>query len=100
MGVCPVCGSVLYSGEHLTDCCVFCVCVACAQGVKLVSVMFRLHIEFITLKGLMGNENRVSRCQLVTMATEFFLHSGSIEGALKMLRGKGEILCVLFRIST
>ncbi|XP_042601342.1 uncharacterized protein topaz1 isoform X6 [Cyprinus carpio] len=59
------------------------------KGVKLVSVMFRLHIEFITLKGLMGNENRVSRCQLVTMATEFFLHSGSIEGALKMLRADG-----------
>ncbi|XP_058610118.1 protein TOPAZ1 isoform X4 [Onychostoma macrolepis] len=59
------------------------------KGVKLVSVMFRLHIEFITLKGLMGNENRVSRCQLVTMAMEFFLHSGSIEGALKMLRADG-----------
>ncbi|XP_016136902.1 uncharacterized protein topaz1 [Sinocyclocheilus grahami] len=59
------------------------------KGVKLVSVMFRLHIEFITLKGLMGNENRVSRCQLVTMATEFFLHSGSFEGALKMLRADG-----------
>ncbi len=70
-------------------------CVACAQGVKLVSVMFRLHIEFITLKGLMGNENRVSRCQLVTMATEFFLHSGSIEGALKMLRGKGDFVCAV-----
>ncbi|XP_043073018.1 protein TOPAZ1 isoform X2 [Puntigrus tetrazona] len=59
------------------------------KGVKLVSVMFRLHIEFVTLKGLMGNEHRVSRCQLVTMATEFFLHSGSIEGALKMLRADG-----------
>ncbi|XP_051729747.1 protein TOPAZ1 isoform X2 [Ctenopharyngodon idella] len=59
------------------------------KGVKLVSVMFRLHIEFITLKGIMGNEHRVSRCQLVTMATELFLHSGSIEGALKMLRADG-----------
>jgi len=62
-------------------------------------VMFRLHIEFITLKGIMGNEHGVSRCQLVTMATELFLYSGSIEGALKMLRGKKEIcnfLCVVF----
>lgn len=50
--------------------------------------MFRLHIEFITQKGIMGNEHRLSRCQLVTAATELFLHSGSIEGALKMLRGK------------
>ncbi|XP_051949516.1 protein TOPAZ1-like [Xyrauchen texanus] len=56
------------------------------KGVKLVTVMFRLHITFTTLKGLMGNEHRVSRCQLVTTATELFLHSGSIEGALKMLR--------------
>ncbi|RXN26316.1 testis- and ovary-specific PAZ domain-containing 1 isoform X2 [Labeo rohita] len=59
------------------------------KGMKLVSVLFRLHIEFITLKGLMGNEHRVSRCQLVTMATEFFLYSGSIEGALKVLRADG-----------
>ncbi|XP_048058165.1 protein TOPAZ1 isoform X3 [Megalobrama amblycephala] len=59
------------------------------KGVKLVSVMFRLHIEFITQKGIMGNEHRVSRCQLVTVATELFLHSGSIEGALKMLRADG-----------
>lgn len=60
------------------------------QGVKLVNVMFGLQIEFITLKGLMGNEYKVSRCQLVTTATELFLHSGSIEGALKMLRGEGK----------
>ncbi|XP_077051660.1 protein TOPAZ1 [Siphateles boraxobius] len=59
------------------------------KGVKLVSVMFRLHIEFITLKGIMGNEHGVSRCQLVTMATELFLYSASIEGALKMLRADG-----------
>ncbi|XP_057210723.1 protein TOPAZ1 [Triplophysa rosa] len=56
------------------------------KGVKLVNVMFGLQIEFTTLKGLMGDEYKVSRCQLVTSATELFLHSGCIEGALKMLR--------------
>ncbi|XP_055075172.2 protein TOPAZ1 isoform X3 [Misgurnus anguillicaudatus] len=56
------------------------------KGVKLINVMFRLHIEFTTLKGLMGNEYKVSRCHLVTTATELFIYSGSIEGALKMLR--------------
>ncbi|KAA0710794.1 Testis- and ovary-specific PAZ domain-containing protein 1 [Triplophysa tibetana] len=56
------------------------------KGVKLVNVMFGLQIEFTTLKGFMGNEYKVSRCQLVTSATELFLHSGSIEGALKVLR--------------
>ncbi|XP_073788063.1 protein TOPAZ1 isoform X4 [Danio rerio] len=60
-----------------------------SKGVKLVNVMLRLQIEFIMQKGLMGNEHRVSRCQLVSMAAELFLHSGSIEGALKLLRADG-----------
>lgn len=59
----------------------------CFQGLKLLTVMSRLQVEFTMLKGLFNNESRASRCQLVTTATEFFLNSGSIEGALKMLKG-------------
>ena len=44
-------------------------------------------INYPTLKGLFGNEDGASRCFLVTMAAELFLLSGSIEGALKTLRG-------------
>ncbi|TRY65672.1 hypothetical protein DNTS_005528 [Danionella cerebrum] len=58
-------------------------------GVKLVTVMLRLRIDFTSLQGLMGNEHLVSRCQLLTMATELFLCSGSIEGALRMLKADG-----------
>ncbi|KAL7849627.1 hypothetical protein SRHO_G00189760 [Serrasalmus rhombeus] len=57
-----------------------------AKGVKLVLVMSRLHVEFSKLKGLFGNEDGMSRCQVITMATELFLQSGSIEGALNVLR--------------
>lgn len=59
-----------------------------AQGLKLLSVMSKLQVEFTMLKGLFSHENGTSRCQLVTIATEFFLNSGSIEGALNMLKGK------------
>ncbi|KAI4892590.1 hypothetical protein NFI96_006886 [Prochilodus magdalenae] len=57
-----------------------------AKGVKLVLVMSRLHVEFSKFKGLFGSEDGASRCQLITIATELFLHSGSIEGALNVLR--------------
>lgn len=60
--------------------------------------MSRLQMEFTMLKGLFSSENGVSRCQLVTIATEFFLNSGSIEGALNMLKGNhihSDQYCVL-----
>ncbi|KAK3552690.1 hypothetical protein QTP86_020848, partial [Hemibagrus guttatus] len=56
------------------------------KGLKLLCVMSRLQMEFTMLKGLFSSENGASRCQLVTIATEFFLNSGSIEGALNMLK--------------
>lgn len=45
-------------------------------------------VSYATMKSLFGNEDGASRCQLVTVATEFFLINGSIEGALNTLRGK------------
>ncbi|XP_046721447.1 protein TOPAZ1 isoform X1 [Silurus meridionalis] len=57
-----------------------------SKGVKLLSTMFRLQLEFNTLKGLFSSESGASRCQHVTVATEFFLNSGSIEGALNTLK--------------
>ena len=44
-------------------------------------------VNYTTLKGLFGNENGASRCYLLTVATELFLLSGSVEGALNTLRG-------------
>lgn len=52
-------------------------------------------IDYPTLKGLFGNEDGASRCFLITLATELFLLSGSIEGALNTLRGKKKSIEIL-----
>jgi len=65
-----------------------CVCV-CVQGRRVVEVLSFLKVDYSTLKGLIGNEDGASRCYLVTVATELFLLSGSLEGALNTLRGNG-----------
>ncbi|XP_062301848.1 uncharacterized protein topaz1 isoform X2 [Osmerus eperlanus] len=57
-----------------------------AKGQRLVEVLTRLKVNYSTLKGLFGNEDGASRCRLVSMATELFLRSGSVEGALNTLR--------------
>ncbi|XP_041759356.1 uncharacterized protein topaz1 isoform X3 [Coregonus clupeaformis] len=57
-----------------------------AKGRKLVEVLSRLKVNYSTLKGLFGNEDGASRCRLVTIATELFLSSDSVEGALNTLR--------------
>ncbi|XP_045915148.1 protein TOPAZ1-like [Micropterus dolomieu] len=57
-----------------------------AKGRRVVEVLSIAKIEYSTLKGLFGNEDGASRCYLVTVATELFLLSGSVEGALNTLR--------------
>ncbi|XP_069032622.1 protein TOPAZ1 [Embiotoca jacksoni] len=57
-----------------------------AKGRRVVEIMTGSKVSFSTLKGLFGNENGASRCCLVTVATELFLLSGSVEGALNTLR--------------
>ncbi|KAF7664677.1 hypothetical protein LDENG_00168510 [Lucifuga dentata] len=57
-----------------------------AKGRKVVEVLSRPKVNYSTLKGLFGNEDGASRCCLVTVATELFLLSGSVEGALNTLR--------------
>lgn len=54
----------------------------------MVEVLSNSKIKYSILKGLFGNEDRASRCFLVTVATELFLLSGSIAGALNTLQGK------------
>lgn len=46
-------------------------------------------VNYTTLKSFFGNENRASRCSLITKAAELLLLSGSVEGALNTLRGIG-----------
>lgn len=57
-----------------------------AKGQKVVEVLSASKISYATMKGLFGNEDRTSRCHLVTMATKLYLLNGSVEGALNTLR--------------
>ncbi|XP_067467521.1 protein TOPAZ1 isoform X3 [Thunnus thynnus] len=57
-----------------------------ARGRKVVEVLSLSKVNYSMLKGLFGNEDGASRCYLVTVATELFLLSGSVEGALNTLR--------------
>ncbi|KAK9526263.1 hypothetical protein VZT92_014972 [Zoarces viviparus] len=57
-----------------------------AKGRRVVEVLSFSKVNYSTLKGLFGNEDGASRCYLVTVATELFLLSGSLEGALNTLR--------------
>ncbi|XP_074543778.1 uncharacterized protein topaz1 isoform X2 [Halichoeres trimaculatus] len=57
-----------------------------SKGRKVVEVLSSSRVNYPTLKGLFGNEDGASRCYLVTVATELFLLSGSVEGALNTLR--------------
>lgn len=51
-------------------------------------MLYELKIHFTSLKGLTGPEKLASRCQIVNIAVEIFLKSGSIDGAMWVLRGK------------
>ncbi|XP_061738549.1 uncharacterized protein topaz1 isoform X2 [Nerophis ophidion] len=56
------------------------------KGRRVVEVLSLSKVSYSMLKGLFGNEDGGSRCSLITMATELFLLSGSLEGALNTLR--------------
>ncbi|XP_028317152.1 protein TOPAZ1 isoform X2 [Gouania willdenowi] len=57
-----------------------------AKGRKVVELLSFYKVSYSTMKSLFGNEDVVSRCSLITVATEFFLQSGSVEAALNILR--------------
>nr|XP_029135028.1 protein TOPAZ1 [Labrus bergylta] len=57
-----------------------------AKGRRVVEVLSNCKVNYSNLKGLFGNEDATSRCFLVTVATELYLLSGSVEGALNTLR--------------
>nr|KAF6335921.1 testis and ovary specific PAZ domain containing 1 [Pipistrellus kuhlii] len=57
-----------------------------AKGRKVLDMLYELKIHFTSLKGLTGPEKLASRCQIVNIAVEIFLKSGSIDGAMWVLR--------------
>uniref|UniRef100_A0A4X2LTC0 Protein TOPAZ1 n=1 Tax=Vombatus ursinus TaxID=29139 RepID=A0A4X2LTC0_VOMUR len=57
-----------------------------SKGRKVLDKLHELQIHFTSLKGLVGPEKLASRCQIVNVAAEIFLKSGSMDGAIWVLR--------------
>ncbi|XP_031519284.1 protein TOPAZ1-like [Papio anubis] len=57
-----------------------------SKGRKVLDKLYELKIHFASLKGLIGPEKLASRCQIVNVAAEIFLKSGSLDGALWVMR--------------
>ncbi|KAM9185768.1 protein TOPAZ1 [Dugong dugon] len=57
-----------------------------SKGRKVLDKLYELKIHFTSLKGLTGPEMLASRCQIVNIAAEIFLKSGSLDGAIWVMR--------------
>ncbi|XP_031442425.1 protein TOPAZ1 isoform X2 [Clupea harengus] len=57
-----------------------------SKGQKIVEILSEQQSCYSVMKGVFGGEEDTSRCCLITMATELHLHTGSVEGALNVLR--------------
>ncbi|KAM4821269.1 protein TOPAZ1 [Thomomys bottae] len=56
------------------------------KGRKVLDKLYELKIHFTSLKGLTGPAKLAPRCQIVNIAAEIFLKTGSVDGALWVLR--------------
>ncbi|XP_063041411.1 uncharacterized protein LOC134436227 isoform X2 [Engraulis encrasicolus] len=56
------------------------------KGQRIVAVLSQQQPCYSGLKGVFKNEETLSRCRLITMATELPLHCGKVEVALNVLR--------------
>ncbi|XP_013368971.1 PREDICTED: testis- and ovary-specific PAZ domain-containing protein 1 isoform X2 [Chinchilla lanigera] len=57
-----------------------------SKGKKVLDKLYELKIHFTSLKGLTGPAKLAPRCQIVNIAAEIFLKSGSLDGAIWVLR--------------
>ncbi|XP_010622743.1 protein TOPAZ1 [Fukomys damarensis] len=57
-----------------------------SKGRKVLDKLYELNIHFTSLKGLTGPAKLAPRCQIVNVAAEIFLKSGSLDGAIWVLR--------------
>uniref|UniRef100_G1SWC3 Protein TOPAZ1 n=1 Tax=Oryctolagus cuniculus TaxID=9986 RepID=G1SWC3_RABIT len=57
-----------------------------SKGRKVLDKLYELKIRFTSLKGLTGPEKLAPKCQIVNIAAEIFLKSGSLDGAIWILR--------------
>ncbi|XP_030066759.1 LOW QUALITY PROTEIN: protein TOPAZ1 [Microcaecilia unicolor] len=56
------------------------------KGKKVLDKLHKMQIDFTTLRGLTGSESLAPRCQVVNVAVEIFLKSGSLDGAIWVLK--------------
>nr|XP_014346637.1 PREDICTED: testis- and ovary-specific PAZ domain-containing protein 1 isoform X2 [Latimeria chalumnae] len=56
------------------------------KGRKVLDALHEMQIHFTTLKGLVCVEGFTSRCQIVNIAVEIFLNTGSLDGAMWVLK--------------
>ncbi|KFO70767.1 Testis- and ovary-specific PAZ domain-containing protein 1, partial [Cuculus canorus] len=56
------------------------------KGRKVLDKLHELQIYFTVLKGLTGVERLASRCDIVNKAADIFLKTGSLDGAMWVLR--------------
>ncbi|NXG81486.1 TOPZ1 protein, partial [Stercorarius parasiticus] len=56
------------------------------KGRKVLDKLHEKQIHFTVLKGLIGAERLASRCQIVNKAAEIFLKTGSLDGAVWVLK--------------
>ncbi|XP_050996235.1 protein TOPAZ1 [Acomys russatus] len=57
-----------------------------SKGRKVLDMLYELKIHFTSLRGLIGPEKVAPRCQIVNVAAEIFIKSGSLDGAIWVLR--------------
>ncbi|CAH6777590.1 protein TOPAZ1 [Phodopus roborovskii] len=57
-----------------------------SKGRMVLDTLYELKIHFTSLKGLTGPEKVAPRCQIVNVAVEIFIKSGSLDGAIWVLR--------------
>ncbi|XP_048366433.1 protein TOPAZ1 [Sphaerodactylus townsendi] len=59
---------------------------------KILDTLHALRIHFTYLKGLIGRERFASRCEIVNVAVQVFLNSGSLSGAVWILKQSGWVI--------
>ncbi|XP_078520036.1 protein TOPAZ1 [Lissotriton helveticus] len=56
------------------------------KGKKIIDKLHDMQIHFTVMQGLVGEGSEATRCKVVNVATEILVKSGSLEGAISVLK--------------
>ncbi|XP_069068078.1 protein TOPAZ1 [Pleurodeles waltl] len=56
------------------------------KGKKIIDKLHEMQIHFTVMQGLIGEGSEATRCKVVNVATEILLKSGSLDGAICVLK--------------